>query len=105
MRVIDAVKKKLGQLRTGLPVDVRIVPTYDRSALIHRAINHLRDTLVEEMLIVALVCIVFLLHGDHMQGKLLHFLKQFRLHLSDRNAVLFDFGRRVTGRRPGEKNK
>ena len=63
LTVIEGVKKKLAEIRPGLPADVKIVTTYDRSALIHRAIDNLRDKLLEEMLIVALVCIVFLLHA------------------------------------------
>ena len=59
---IEAVKAKLEQLKPGLPPGVEIVPVYDRSALIERAIDHLRDKLVEEFVVVALVCVVFLLH-------------------------------------------
>ncbi len=60
--VIDNVKKRLGELAGGLPKGVEIAPVYDRSALIHAAIETLRRTLIEEGAIVALVCIVFLLH-------------------------------------------
>jgi Cu(I)/Ag(I) efflux system membrane protein CusA/SilA len=60
--VIERVKKKLEQLKAGLPEDVRIVPTYDRSALIDRAVGNLRWKLIEEMLIVAAVCALFLMH-------------------------------------------
>jgi Cu(I)/Ag(I) efflux system membrane protein CusA/SilA len=63
LRVIDAVKKKLDVIKQGLPGDVSIVPVYDRANLIMRAIRHLRDKLAEEMLIVALVCAIFLLHA------------------------------------------
>jgi Cu(I)/Ag(I) efflux system membrane protein CusA/SilA len=62
-KVIAAVKKKLEVLKAGLPRDVKIVATYDRSALIERAIGNLRGKLVEEMLIVAFVCILFLGHA------------------------------------------
>jgi Cu(I)/Ag(I) efflux system membrane protein CusA/SilA len=62
LEVIEAVKKKLEALKSGLPEDVRIVPTYDRSLLIHRAVDNLSHKLIEEMLIVALVCGIFLLH-------------------------------------------
>ncbi len=62
LEVIDAVRKKLETLKTGLPSDVKIVPTYDRSQLILRAVDNLKHKLLEEMLIVALVCAVFLLH-------------------------------------------
>jgi Cu(I)/Ag(I) efflux system membrane protein CusA/SilA len=63
LKVIDAVKKKLEIAKQGLPPDVKIVPVYDRSNLILRAIDNLRDKLLEEIIIVALVCILFLLHA------------------------------------------
>ncbi|MEO8675784.1 MAG: efflux RND transporter permease subunit [Casimicrobiaceae bacterium] len=59
---IQAVKEKLEQLKPGLPPGVEVVPVYDRSALIERAVDHLRGKLVEEFVVVALVCLVFLLH-------------------------------------------
>jgi Cu(I)/Ag(I) efflux system membrane protein CusA/SilA len=62
LRVIDGVKRKLEELRQGLPEDVKITPAYDRSGLIERAIETLRSKLIEESIIVALVSIVFLLH-------------------------------------------
>ncbi len=62
LQVIDGVKKKLAELKQGLPPDVQIVPVYDRSVLIHRAINTLQDKLIEESIIVALVCLLFLFH-------------------------------------------
>src|SRR6266480_591661 len=62
LRVIDGVKKKLEEIRTSLPEGVRIVPTYDRSDLIKRSIATLREKLIEESIVVALVCIVFLWH-------------------------------------------
>ena len=62
LEVIDAVKARLEQLKAGMPSDVRIVPVYDRSQLIRGAIGNLKWKLIEEMLIVALVCGVFLLH-------------------------------------------
>ena len=61
-QAIQAVKAKLESLKAGLPQGVEIVETYDRSALIERAVAHLRDKLVEEFAVVALVCVVFLLH-------------------------------------------
>ncbi|MEW6517235.1 MAG: CusA/CzcA family heavy metal efflux RND transporter [candidate division FCPU426 bacterium] len=61
--VIRRVKRKLEELKAGLPADVRIVPVYDRSRLITRAIDNLRGKLFEEMLIVALVCLMFLFHA------------------------------------------
>ncbi|MBB4196625.1 CusA/CzcA family heavy metal efflux RND transporter [Rhodoblastus sphagnicola] len=60
--VIDNVKAALKQVATSLPEGVDIVPVYDRSRLIHAAIATLQSTLFEESLIVALVCVVFLLH-------------------------------------------
>ena len=62
LATIEAVKQKLGELKRGLPDGVEIVETYDRSALILRAVRTLRDRLIEEFLIVALVCVVFLFH-------------------------------------------
>jgi Cu(I)/Ag(I) efflux system membrane protein CusA/SilA len=60
--VIARVKQKLKDLEAGLPPGVRIVTAYDRSSLIERAIENLRGKLFEEMVIVALVCAVFLMH-------------------------------------------
>jgi len=60
--VIANVKTRIADIATSLPTGVEIVPVYDRSALIERAIATLKTTLLEESLIVALVCIVFLLH-------------------------------------------
>lgn len=59
---IDAVKTKLQSLQKGLPEGVELVTVYDRSALISRAVNNLWHKLGEELLMVALVCIVFLFH-------------------------------------------
>ena len=61
--VIEAVKARLEQLRAGLPEGVEIVTVYDRSALIQRAVDHLATKLVEEVLVVALVCLLFLGHA------------------------------------------
>ena len=63
LKVIHGVKAKLAELARGLPPGVRIVTTYDRSELIHRAIHTVWRTLLEESLIVALVCALFLLHA------------------------------------------
>lgn len=60
--VIENVKKRFKEIATSLPKSVEIVPVYDRSNLIYAAIDTLKHTLVEESLVVALVCIVFLLH-------------------------------------------
>lgn len=62
LEVIRGVKAKLAELEQGLPPGVRIETTYDRSHLINRATATLARTLLEESVIVALVCIVFLLH-------------------------------------------
>ena len=62
LEVIRGVKAKIAELAPGLPQGVEIFPVYDRSELIERAIATLRTTLIEESLIVAAVCIVFLLH-------------------------------------------
>src|SRR6266513_1934566 len=62
LNVIDGVKKKMEEIKSSLPARVRIVPTYDRSELIRRAISTLREKLIEESIVVALVCIVFLWH-------------------------------------------
>ena len=59
---IEAVKAKLESLKGSLPKGVEIVPTYDRSLLIDRAVANLRTKLIEEFVVVALVCGVFLLH-------------------------------------------
>jgi Cu(I)/Ag(I) efflux system membrane protein CusA/SilA len=60
--VIDNVKKRIAELAGSLPKGVEIQAVYDRSTLIHAAIETLRRTLLEESAIVALVCVVFLLH-------------------------------------------
>jgi len=62
LKVIDGVKKKFAEIKSSLPPGVRIVPTYDRSELILRSIATLREKLIEESIVVALVCIVFLWH-------------------------------------------
>ncbi len=60
--VIDNVKKRFKEIASSLPKSVEIVPVYDRSNLINAAIATLKHTLLEESVVVALVCIVFLLH-------------------------------------------
>jgi len=62
LTTIAAVKKKLEELKAGLPEGVEIVETYDRSALIQRAVNNLKEKLIEEFMVVALVCLIFLFH-------------------------------------------
>lgn len=61
-KTIAGVKAKLEQLKQGLPDGVELVPVYDRSDLIERAVRNLWHKLGEELLMVALVCVVFLLH-------------------------------------------
>ncbi|WP_124982265.1 efflux RND transporter permease subunit [Ralstonia solanacearum] len=62
LETIEAVKAKLATLGKSLPTGVEIVPVYDRSALIHRAVDNLTHKLIEEFIVVALVCVVFLFH-------------------------------------------
>jgi Cu(I)/Ag(I) efflux system membrane protein CusA/SilA len=62
LETIDAVKAKIASLKASLPAGVEIVPTYDRSELIHRSVATLRDRLIEEFIVVALVCALFLFH-------------------------------------------
>jgi Cu(I)/Ag(I) efflux system membrane protein CusA/SilA len=62
LSVIKNVKNRLADIAPSLPAGTTIEPVYDRSELIHRAIDTLKRTLLEESLIVALVCVIFLLH-------------------------------------------
>ena len=62
LEVIENIKAKIAEIGSGLPEGVEVVTVYDRSELIHRAIATLKRTLLEESVIVAAVCIVFLLH-------------------------------------------
>jgi Cu(I)/Ag(I) efflux system membrane protein CusA/SilA len=62
LETIDAVKAKLKTLQANLPQGVEIVTTYDRSSLIERAVENLTHKLVEEFIVVALVCFIFLFH-------------------------------------------
>jgi Cu(I)/Ag(I) efflux system membrane protein CusA/SilA len=62
LKVIGEVKTRLGELKKSLPQGVELVEVYDRSGLIHRAIDTLGHRLVEEFIIVALVCALFLWH-------------------------------------------
>ena len=61
--VIAAVKQRLEELKPGLPAGVEVVPVYDRSDLIARAMRTLSVTLIEEIVVVALVCLLFLMHA------------------------------------------
>ncbi|GAB4298409.1 MAG: hypothetical protein Kow0090_13850 [Myxococcota bacterium] len=62
LEVIERVKARLEELKAGLPEGVEVHTSYDRSGLIMRAINTLKETLIEEMIIVGLIIIIFLLH-------------------------------------------
>jgi copper/silver efflux system protein len=62
LQTIDAVKAKLQSLQSGLPPGVEIIPTYDRSGLILRAVDNLKEKLIEEFIVIALVCALFLFH-------------------------------------------
>lgn len=62
LETIDAVKAKLEKLKSGLPAGVEIVPVYDRSKLIKRAVTNLEHKLIEEFIVVAVVCAIFLFH-------------------------------------------
>jgi Cu(I)/Ag(I) efflux system membrane protein CusA/SilA len=62
LETIDAVKAKLEKLKASLPPGVEIVTTYDRSSLIKRAVANLKEKLIEEFIVVAVVCALFLFH-------------------------------------------
>ena len=62
MNTIDAVKKKIEDLKRGLPEGVELIEVYDRSELIESSVLNLRDKLVEEFIVVAIVCLIFLFH-------------------------------------------
>ncbi len=63
MAVIEKVRAKLDELKPSLPPGVEIVPVYDRGALIERAVGTLTRVLIEESIVVSLVCLIFLLHA------------------------------------------
>ena len=63
LTTIKAVRNKLGELESGLPEGVEIVPTYDRGDLIERAVANLKGKLFEEFLVISLVCMLFLMHA------------------------------------------
>lgn len=62
LEVIDAVKARIEALKPGLPEGVEIVPIYDRAPLIQGSVDYLSHKLVEEAIVVALICLIFLLH-------------------------------------------
>jgi Cu(I)/Ag(I) efflux system membrane protein CusA/SilA len=90
LNVIDGIKRKLAEIQSSLPEGVKVVPTYDRSQLIKRSIDTLRAKLIEESIVVALVCLVFLWHVRSALvaiitlpiAILLSFLPMFGLHLT-----------------------
>lgn len=63
LSVIKNIKQKIAEIASSLPKGVSILPVYDRSTLIYRAIDTLKHTLIEESVIIALVCLIFLLHA------------------------------------------
>ena len=62
LKVTERIKDKIEELSVGLPKGVEIVPFYDRTGLINRSIDTLRDALVQEIIITVVVIILFLLH-------------------------------------------
>ncbi len=62
LATIERVRSKLDELQAGLPAGVEIIPVYDRGDLIERAVSNLEKKLIEESIVVALICILFLLH-------------------------------------------
>ncbi|HWY76279.1 MAG TPA: CusA/CzcA family heavy metal efflux RND transporter, partial [Verrucomicrobiae bacterium] len=62
LNVIDGIKRKIEEIKPSLPEGVEVVTTYDRSQLIQRSIGTLREKLIEESIVVGLVCLVFLWH-------------------------------------------
>jgi len=63
LTTIEKVREKLDELAKGLPEAVEIVPVYDRGALIERAVDNLAEKLIEESIVVALICLIFLMHA------------------------------------------
>ncbi|GAV20613.1 Cu(I)/Ag(I) efflux system membrane protein CusA/SilA [Mariprofundus micogutta] len=63
LTTIEHVREKLDELAKGLPEGVEIVPVYDRGALIERAVDNLAEKLIEESIVVALICLIFLMHA------------------------------------------
>ncbi|RMH51069.1 MAG: efflux RND transporter permease subunit [Zetaproteobacteria bacterium] len=63
LTTIEAVRAKLAELKAGLPKGVEIVPVYDRGGLIERAVENLKGKLIEEFLVISLVCVLFLMHA------------------------------------------
>ena len=68
-QVIDRVKEKLEDITKGLPLGVKIKPAYDRSDLINATIDTLREAVTEEIIVVAIVLFIFLLHVRRRAGR------------------------------------
>ncbi|HIP07120.1 MAG TPA: efflux RND transporter permease subunit, partial [Mariprofundaceae bacterium] len=62
LATIERVREKLEDLKAGLPEGVEIVPVYDRGDLIERAVDNLKEKLIEESIVVAIICLIFLMH-------------------------------------------
>jgi Cu(I)/Ag(I) efflux system membrane protein CusA/SilA len=96
-QVIKDAKAKLAELETGLPPGVTIKTAYDRSDLIERSIHTLRHTLIEEMIVVSLVCIIFLLHARSALVAIFvipssMLISLLLMHLLDINANIMSLG-------------
>jgi len=63
LATIERVREKLEELKAGLPEGVEIIPVYDRGDLIERAVDNLTEKLIEESIVVAIICLVFLMHA------------------------------------------
>jgi len=63
LTTIKRVREKLEALKTGLPEGVEIIPVYDRGDLIERAVDNLTEKLIEESIVVSIICVLFLLHA------------------------------------------
>ncbi len=63
LATIERVRAKLEELKAGLPEGVEIVPVYDRGDLIERAVDNLKEKLIEESIVVAIICLIFLMHA------------------------------------------
>jgi len=63
LATIERVREKLESLKAGLPEGVEIVPVYDRGDLIERAVDNLKEKLIEESIVVAIICLIFLMHA------------------------------------------
>jgi Cu(I)/Ag(I) efflux system membrane protein CusA/SilA len=95
--VIHNIKTKINEIAAGLPAGVSLQTVYDRSDLIHRAIKNLRNTLIEESVIVALVCIVFLMHARSALVAIVMLpigilIAMIAMHLLDLNSNIMSLG-------------